>query len=574
MKPKNALEYIVLALFIMCMALSLSAALEYSTVGTERPYLLQAVWMLGLVLLSLLLLVGVRVVNKAAPHLENRTKDWVLVCLCVALFIGGLLVRIAVIEKIPVEPESDYETYYRIAGELLNDTLLTPEGEVDRRYIAMYPHTIGFPMLILLPAFRLFGQSVKVALYANLVCSMLSVVLCAHIGKRLAGRMGAVIAMLLMSFWPSHVLYANMVATEQSFTMFLLAATELIISVLQRDENSLYAKRPGQAVAYLPLLGVVLAIAGAIRPMALLLLASYAVVQLTRGGDPKGKIPLEGMRYALSTGWFCVLLVVIPYLMTGGIISRGISDQILDKPASGLTASGYNLMVGVNVQAEGRWNENDTQFFGAAFDETGDANEAHRRCMQIAIQRMTSEPENVLNLLVYKFRDLWQTDDFGIDWNLQWGDMQGWMTPELKQTLEGIRPVGRLLYMAVLLYALLCALSAWRGKRAPQPMVMVFVLFFLGTALSHMLLETQVRYHYNMLPFLILLATMGVVQWRERVAEEPAVRVVYQAGEQKDMEHDDHTRFDMNAALREGHIIMTVTEAYGEKLNEQREKNT
>lgn len=572
MRPKNALEYIVLALFIMCMALSLSAALEYSTAGTERPYLLQAIWMLSLVALSLLLLVGIRVVNKVAPHLGNCAKNWVMAVFCAVLFIGGLMVRMAVIEKIPVDPESDYETYYRIAGELLNDTLLTPEGALDRRYIAMYPHTIGFPMLILLPAFRLFGQSVKVALYANLVCSMLSVVLCAHIGKRLAGRTGAAIAMLLMSFWPSHVLYANMVATEQSFTMLLLVAAELMISVLQRDENSLYAKHPGQAVAYMPLLGIVLALAGAVRPMALLLLASYAVVQLTRGGDPEGKIPLAGMRYALSTGWFCVLLVVVSYLMAGGMISRGISDQILETPASGLTASGYNLMVGVNVQAEGRWNETDTQFFGAAYDETGDANEAHRRCMQVAIQRMTSEPENVLNLLIYKFRDLWQTDDFGIDWNLQWGDMQGRLTPELKQTLEGIRPVGRLLYMAVLLYALLCALSAWRGKRAPQPMVMVFVLFFLGTALSHMLLETQVRYHYNMLPFLILLAAMGVVQWRERVAEEPAVRVVYQAMEQTNMEHDDHTHFDMNAALREGHIIMTVPEAYGEELNEQRGK--
>lgn len=219
-------------------------------------------------------------------------------------------------------------------------------------------------------------------------------------------------------------------------------------------------------------------------------------------------------------------------------------------------------MVGVNVKAEGHWNEEDSAFFEAAYEETGDAGEAHRQCMQVAFQRISDEPENVLNLLIYKFRDLWQTDDFGIDWNLLWTEQQGTLTPELKQKLEEIRPIGRLLYMAVLLYALLCALSAWRGRRAPQPMVMVFVLFYLGTALAHMLLETQVRYHYNMLPFLILLATVGVVEWRERVAQEPPVRAVYHVRDLTISEHDDHTHFDMNAALKSGNVRISVSEAY------------
>lgn len=573
MRQKNALEYIMLALFIMCMALSMSAALEYASAAEERPYLMQGAQMLSLVLLSLAVYVGIRMVDKAAPRISNRAKNWMALGVCAVLFAAGLLLRIAVIERIPMEPESDFMTYYRIGGELLNDTLLTPEGEWDRNYIALYPRTIGFPMLVLLPAFKLFGQSVRVALYANLMCSMASIALCAHIGKRLAGRIGAVIATLLMSLWPSHVLYANMVAADPVFTMLLLMATDLMIGVLERNEGSLYACSPARALVYLMLIGVVLALAESVQSMALALLVSFAVALLTRGGDPEGKVPLEGMRYALATGWFCVLLVLIPYMMTGFIIQHGISDRIMETPASGLTASGYNLMVGVNVEAEGRWNETDSEFFGNAYDETGDANEAHRKCMQVAFQRIASEPENVLNLLIYKFRGLWQTDDFGIDWNLLWTGQQGTLTPELKQTLEDIRPVGRLMYMSVLLCALLCALSAWRGRRAPQPMIMVVVLFFLGTALSHMLLETQVRYHYNMLPFLILLAALGVGEWRRRIDEEPPVRVVYLEAEKMVKEHDDHTHFDMNAALREGHIIMTVTEAYREENSEDDTKN-
>lgn len=564
MRRKNALEYIVLALFIMCIAFALSASLEYSSVGTQRPYLLQGTWLLSLVVLGLAAFVGIRVVNKAAPNMSEKLKTWLTVGVCAVLFLVGLGLRIYVIERMPLEPESDYETYYRIARELVDDTLLTPEGDLDRRYVAMYPHTIGFPMLILQPAFLMFGQSVKVALYANLLCSMISVILCTHIGKRLAGRLGAVLAMLLMSLWPSHVLYANMVATEQSFTMFILMAADMMIGVLPRGKGSLYDHSPNRVMALLILIGIVLAVAGAVRPMALLLLAAFSVVLLMQGHDPAGEVPLEGGRYALSKGWFCVVLVAVPYLLAGQVISRAISDAILEEPASGITASGYNLMVGVNVKAEGRWNEEDSNFFGDKYDTLGNANEAHSACMQVAIQRITGEPENVLNLLIFKFRDLWQTDDFGIDWNLQWADHQGTLTPELKASLEALRPVGRLLYMAVLVCTLLCALNAWRDERAPQPMLTVFVLFYLGTALSHMLLETQVRYHYNMLPFLMLTAVMGLISWRERLLALPPVKVVYREESASDSmkEHEDNTHFDMNTALREGNIIMTVTAAY------------
>ncbi len=563
MQKKNALDYILLALFIMCMALAFSASLEYSSVGTQRPFLLQGEWMLGLVVLCIATFIGIRAVNKLADRMKLKTKSIIAWTACGVLFFIGLFLRLYVIQNIYIEPESDYETYYRIAGELLNDTMQTAEGYLDRRYIALYPHTIGFPMLILLPAFRMFGQSVLVAQYANLVCSMISVLICADIGRKVAGRMGAVLAALMMSLWPSHILYANMVATEQSFTMFILMAADVMTSVLPREKGSLYDREPGSLIALLILTGILLAIAGAVRPMAMLLLAAFAVVQLLQRHDKDGDVALNGVRYALSKGWFCVLLVVLPYLATGGIITRAISDTILEQPASGLTASGYNLMVGVNVGAEGRWNEEDSNFFGMAYDSIGDANQAHAACMQVAFKRIASEPENVLNLLVYKFRDLWQTDDFGIDWNLQWSDQQGTLTPELKESLESIRPAGRLLYMALLLGSLVCALGMWRSGARKHPLAMVCVIFFLGTALSHMLLETQVRYHYNMLPFQMLLAVMGISSWRAKETSETAVKVVYREKEASaELEHEDNTHFDMRSALLEGNIIMTVTEAY------------
>ena len=559
-RKKNLLDYLVLTLFIMCMGLALSASLEYVTRATEREYLGQGIWVLSMAALALLALLLARVTHKCAQKVSARVKAVVLFVLGAALVGVGTYLRLWVIWNIPVEPDSDFETYYRIANHLLHDTLMSAEGALDRRYIALYPHTIGFPMLLLWPTFALFGASVQNALYANLVCSILAILLAGDVARRIAGRTGALVAVALMSLWPSHILFSNMVATEPSFTMLILLAADMMTCLLDRRKGSLYDVSPSRMLGVMALLGVVLALAGAIRPMAIVLLAAYCVAQLCVTGDPTHRIRVEGARYAISQPVICIVLVLACYLLTNAVISRAISDIIGEKPASGLYASGYNLMVGLNAESGGLWNETDSEFFTQAYESTKSATAAHQACMEVAANRFQAEPENVLNLMVYKFRDLWRTDDFGIDWNLLWTEQQGTLTPELQSLLEDIRPVGRVLYMALLLFAALGGIEMWRRKLAPDAMMLVCMLFFLGTALSHMLLETQVRYHYNMIPFLILIAAWTVSSWSKTAAEKVEVRTVYMDRPASSEEKKDNTHFDMAKAIAEGHIHVSVTQ--------------
>ncbi|MDD6050133.1 MAG: hypothetical protein PUC00_02500 [Clostridiales bacterium] len=564
MRRKNVLEYLMLGLFIMCMGLALSATLEYNTRATEREYLLQGVYLLSITGMMLGSFLCVRVIHRVAPRIPARLSNALWLLACTAVFGAGLYLRLRVIHGIVLEPESDFETYYRIANHLLNDTMLTPEAEVDRRYIAQYPHTIGFPMLVLVPVFKLLGVSVSNALYANLVCSMVSVLLVGHMAYRTMGKAASVMGMTLMSLWPSHILYGTMVATEPSYTMLSLLTLDLMVCEMQRGRNSLYTVSPFRALVYLPLIGVACGLAGAIRPTAMLLLAAWAVVRMMIGGDPEGKITAAGIRTVLSKGWLCVLVVGIFYWGTGFVINSTIRDIIMEKPASGLMASGYNMMVGLNAEHKGIWNQEDAEFFAAAYEQTGSASQAHEAAMQRAIQRIQSEPENVMNLMVYKFRDLWQTDDFGIDWNLLWAGQQGTLTQELSAALETVRTYSRPVYMAVLVLSMLGALEAWRRRRAPMPLQMLAILYFLASALSHMLLETQVRYHYSIIPILILLSVICLYEWREHAAEEPPVRIVYQKVPSENQDQMDYTHFDMASALAQGHIHMTVSAAYTE----------
>lgn len=552
MRRKSIGDYLLLTLFSVGLVGALCASIDFAASQNYLPALVGGRYVLAISFTALAVLFLSKSAHKLLRN-HKKLKTIVFIILC-GLFVGtAIFLRCLVIQRISIEPVEESLENYTIGLSLLN-------GETEQHYYALFPEKLGFPMLILWPTFAIFGASVRNALYANLVCSVISIFLAGHIARRIAGRTGALVAVALMSLWPSHILFSNMVATEPSFTMLILLAADMMTSILDRRKGSLYDAAPSRMLGVMALLGIVLAIAGAIRPMAVILLAAYCVVQLCVTGDPMNEIRVEGARYATSQPLVCIVLVLVCYFVTGSVINRAISDIIGEQPASGLYASGYNLMVGLNTQSNGLWNETDSEFFAQAYDATKSATAAHQACMEVAAQRIQSEPENVLNLMVYKFRDLWRTDDFGIDWNLLWTEQQGTLTPELRSLLESIRPIGRVMYMAVLLFAALGAMEAWRRRLAPNAMILICMLFFLGTALSHMLLETQVRYHYNMIPFLILLAAWTVRSWSKTAAEKEDVRVIYVDRPENAEEKKDNIHFDMAKAIAEGHIHVSVTE--------------
>lgn len=561
MRKKSLAEYAVIGLFILCMGLALSASLEYVTRATERVYLLQGKWLLTMLAITLALFGLTRFISKLSRRMSDRAKNALFIIASVLFMAAGLAARLWVIDNIEIQPASDFETYWRLANYLLNDTLMSEQGDLYREYVALYPHTIGFPMMVLWPVFKLFGSSVKNALYANLVCSMLSIPIAGRIGRRCGGRIGGLYATAALSLWPSHIFFSNMIATEPAFTLFILIATDLLTAALDRGESGLYYTAPERAVGRLALGGIVLALAGAIRPMAIIMLAAYGAVVVFGGDSSPPGVEKHGAQYTLSKGWLCLIAVLIPYLATQLLMSNVIEDTIMEKPAGGITSSGYNLMVGVNVESNGLWNQEDADFFAAAYDETGSTDLAHQMCIQKAIERARTSPEDVLNLLVYKFRDLWQTDDFGIDWNLLWLGQQGLLTPEMKDILEQARPVGRVVYMCALLFALSGALNLWKDPRATEPSLLLFMLFYLGTALAHMLLETQVRYHYNMIPYLILLSSTTLSRWRFSFTQEPVVAAPEEP-ENEDTGSGKYLSFDIPWAIREGHLRITATKAY------------
>jgi len=102
------------------------------------------------------------------------------------------------------------------------------------------------------------------------------------------------------------------------------------------------------------------------------------------------------------------------------------------------------------------------------------------------------------------------------------------------------------------------------------------ILFFIGTAMLHMILESQNRYHYNILPVFAILAASGIIEIFRHYAkktstikpdetseaqQELAAVQEENLADQEPVEAKDN-KFDMLSAIKDGHVIVTISEAY------------
>ncbi|MCI1966255.1 MAG: glycosyltransferase family 39 protein [Oscillospiraceae bacterium] len=565
---------VIILYAIICTASTLGA-------GQEYPYYLKGIFLLSLLCLgTLLLLFGVLWARLGMTRRLEKYPHftfWAEWGLAAVVLYASALMRVFYVRAMPMDPQSDYKTYYEIAQMLNHGTLLT-NGVGYCDYIAMFPHVLGYP-LVLSAVFSVFGASLKAAQNFNIVLAVGAVFVVWRIARRMAGRIGGFISLCAAAFWPSQILYGNFVASEYLFTFLLLCCVWLFAASMEDFDAS--ARHPWYCFLELAGMGALLAFAGTIRPMAILFLLS-AVIVLLRGqlmlpARLKNYIPL-GLRL-ISRGWKRCLVVLCAYFFLSVLFSMRVGYMVNRTPASGSTSFGYNLLVGLNLQSDGGWNQEDADMLYDSFDSTGSATEAHLTCRDLALKRLTQNPKATFNLMVHKFEVLWGNDDYGASWNILFMDQQNRLTSWRKAFLYRMMSVSDLYYLLMLSLAGVLEIYLWRKKPGVSYSL---VLLFLGTAALHLLVENQNRYHYHILPVLAIFAGMAVSYInqecydrvmaaevrKEQKAQEQRRReahVIELAKEEQRLirlrQKSMHTQFDIEKALREGHVGITVSAA-------------
>lgn len=583
MEPKkSAFSYFVIILYLIGILYILVGGISNLGAGQEYPYLLQGTYFVLLLSTWLLLNAGTSLAARMEleDKIRNRKRLFLVIegFFVIMVLIAAGYLRWRYVQDMPMEPESDYKTYYEVA-DLLKRGLLTQEGKGYCEYISMFPHVFGYPS-VLSVVFRIFGTSVAAAQNFNILLAVATVFLVYCCGRLIGGKLAGVISLLLSAFWPSQILYINMVASEYLFSFLLMLCVYLFLVTLQRTSADM--KHPALFLLLHMLLGILLAFCATIRPMAMLLLITiFLCVFFQKMYIPKKK-PIDQpiSLVILSKGWMRCVIILVCYLCVSKICTARIEYIVDENLASGSASFGYNLLVGLNIGAEGGWNQGDADYLYSALDRSGDATEAQLACRDLAMMRLDSGFESIFNLFLHKYEVLWANDDYGSTWNILFMDQHGDLTPEREQFLYKTRDMNNVFYLLVVSFAGICGMYLWKKGIGQE---YVLILLFAGTVGMHLLVENQNRYHYHALFLFALLAGCSVkeiykmnrskvLSIREEKERIERMKLEDKARLERELAEDEkqkelrkaamRSQFDMKDALEKGLIKVSVGKIY------------
>lgn len=207
---------------------------------------------------------------------------------------------------------------------------------------------------------------------------------------------------------------------------------------------------------------------------------------LTRWEDG-GKRPIL---LGAAAGLPALAVLLIVYLLTGPLWQAHLTRRIGEEPA---TTPGYSVLVGFNAQYSGQWNQEDSDLLFSFRDEPGaTAQRAQEKAMEAAKERITSGEISFLHLMKEKVRVFLGADSACV----------GYASTVLRH-IDLFSLACNSFYYAAILLAAGGLIRLWRQRS--RSLVLLLPLYVLGLTSAQMLVEVAGRYHYSVIPVLLLL---------------------------------------------------------------------
>lgn len=469
----NNLKRIMLILFVAIIIMSLIFAFSYG-----EDYILAL--MCG-ALLCVVLIIGMPYLSKIILRIGAVNCFLLLSIIC-------LLVKCIWIYYVRVEPAVDYATFYYYAESL-------SENEVAAsRYVALFPHIFGYSYFLSI-FIKVFGAGYNLAPILNVIMSVLSGMMLFRISYRLINLQAAVSIYLLWSFCPSQTMYNSLALSEPLYTMMIIAFI-LILTEINAYKGEVTIKTVGKMSFIGLMAGILLRSINCCRPIAaifLIAVAIWLVVLRTK----------ELINEKFSKVWISFLIPLLcVYIVTGFLWNEYISMRLGEEPA---TIPGYNILVGFNSDSLGKWNQEDSDLLFYYSDQpNATARWAQEQMFKEARKRIFSGQINFSYLMKEKVKTFLGSDDACVGYN--------------SQVLTHIRELGLLsnsYYYAIMILSLLSIMLLW--KKSGRTVAMMFPLYIIGLTLAQMLVEVAPRYHYSIIPVILLLGQYTLIRDHKKV---------------------------------------------------------
>lgn len=412
-------------------------------------------------------------------------KVWLLLTLLCLGVKGGW------VALVQVPPQGDYATFWGYARALAEQPVLE-----DGRYMALFPHIFGYASFLSW-FIALFGPAPMLAPVLNVALTLCSGSLLFLLGRRVRGTAGGAAAYLLWILCPSQTMYNSLVLSEPLYTTLLLLFWLAVTGPVPA--------RCAPAILSGAGAGVILRWFNGVRPIGAVPLIALLLWRFCLA--PDGLRERDGRRRRL------VLLsaLLAAYLASGPLWQGQVAARLGEEPA---VTPGYSVLVGFNTRSMGRWNQADSDLLFSCSGQPGaTARQAQEAALDAAAARIAGlRPGGFARLFMEKLRGFLGSDNSCVVYS---------------QAV--VRHTGRFSLACNGFYYLLLLLVLWGGvelwRRGERTPVLQAPLYVLGLTLAQMLVEVAGRYHYSLIPALILAALPALFRvngkWGEKNEKIP-----------------------------------------------------
>jgi 4-amino-4-deoxy-L-arabinose transferase-like glycosyltransferase len=393
------------------------------------------------------------------------------------ILVGALLLRLGWTIFTPALPTSDFATYNSLARRVVAGL-----GYPDSFRVPGYP-------FFLATFYAIFGDHLLVVKLINVVLGALTCLFTYIIARKTFNDRVALLAALIVALFPSLILYAGLVASENLFICLLLASATLFLFSFERLKCRWFL---------LVASGFFLGLATLVRPLSLFLPGSWMLFLLWKRVSTKETIlvtlAVSIAALATLTPW-----LIRNYTRAGRFV--GLS-----------TNGGITFMMGFNDRANGHYvGEVRVEFEQEARELGLDEFESNDLAYKRALRFIREKPLRAIALVPFKWAHLFRDDVSGVVWNFEVTSRR--LPPALWYVL---------IFVSQMYYVTALALAVTGFFFLKKPYVenrmygfpLSFIIYWL---IFHAALFGDDRFHLPILPFLVIFSAFGLVKFAQTV---------------------------------------------------------
>lgn len=404
------------------------------------------------------------------------------------LCLVGFILRTVWSFSIESKPISDIAVIWSTGADILEGNMSNMHGT---GYLARFTH---FVMPAIYSAFlqRFFTNPLAVAKFINCIFSTANIIIVYLIVKEIfSSKSKAIYAATITAIYPPLILYCATYFTEVlAIPLYLLSIYMFILYIKNKKDYK-----------YMIASGVILCFGNLFRMLAPIVLVAYCLYIIIYQNT--WKIKMKNMLIILLS--FCIPFVAVDTYL----IVNDVTEYHLWSGRDPLQAS---MLKGLNIEAKGRWNEEDSNI-PAMYDY--DTDKVAEASMDIIKGRFKSYSIGEwYNFFLEKYQEQWKYGDFlGASWSEAEVDREN-----MYVSLNNNGRIALNIVYAVLIW--LTYIGLFNRKRLfENPEINLIYFIFCGFSLVLLLTESQERYSFIVCWLFIILGIMGIDFIQEKAKE-------------------------------------------------------